>query len=415
MGGARLNFYDFLTEDHVLINFRFRACRPPRTPIFAQISSVRIAVNTRLLLKDKLEGIGWFTYENLIRISANHPEHTFLFLFDRPFDPSFVFADNVEPIVIGPQARHPILFRWWFNISVTKALKKHKADVFFSPDGFLSLSTTIPQIAAIHDLNFEHYPGDLQRRNARYYKRYFPKFARIATRIVTVSEFSKQDICSQYGIDHSRIDVVHNGVNENFHSLEEDSKLVVRNKYAEGNPYFIFVGSLHPRKNITRLLLAFDEMKSSTGCPHKIILVGNRYWWNSAMEQSFQSLVHKEDVIFQGGVSGELLNNLIASSEAMTFVPYFEGFGIPILEAFKCETVLITSNVTSMPQVAGDAALLVDPFSVESIAEAMRKVASGEVDRENLISRGRQRVTHFSWNKTAELLWKSIEKVLSTI
>ena len=114
---------------------------------------MRIAVNTRLLIKDKLEGIGWFTYEVLIRIVRNNPQHEFLFFFDRPYASDFVFASNVTPIVLYPQARHPILFNIWFDYSVSRALKKHKADVFFSPDGMLSLTTKVPQVNVVHDLN----------------------------------------------------------------------------------------------------------------------------------------------------------------------------------------------------------------------------------------------------------------------
>ena len=122
---------------------------------------MRIAINTRFLLSDKMEGFGWFTYEVVKRISEQHPEHTFLFFFDRKYDPNFIFSSNVKPIVISPPARHPFLFLIWFNIGVSMALRKHKADLFFSPDGYLSLTTSVPQIPVIHDLNFEYYPEDL--------------------------------------------------------------------------------------------------------------------------------------------------------------------------------------------------------------------------------------------------------------
>jgi glycosyltransferase involved in cell wall biosynthesis len=374
---------------------------------------VKIAVNTRLLLKDKLEGIGWFTFENLKRITLAHPEHTFLFIFDREFDESFIFADNIEPIVIGPQARHPILFKWWFNRSIPKVLKAHDADLFFSPDGYLSLKTHVPQVAVIHDLNFEHYPKDLKKHITKYYRKYFPRFARKATRILTVSQFSKEDIMKQYGIESGKIDVVYNGVNEAFGPTSIASQEEIRSQYTDGKPYFIFVGALHPRKNISRLLEAFDQAKKTTGSDHKLVLVGGAYWWNHQMENTLQSMEHKDDVIFQGSVSGSTLNALIGSADAMTFVPYFEGFGIPILEAFKCETLLISGNLTSLPEVAGDAGLMVDPFDVNEIAEAITQVMESKVDREELLEKGRKQLSQFSWDQTAEKVWKSIEKVLT--
>ena len=135
---------------------------------------MRIAVNTRFLLKSKLEGFGWFTFETLKRMTMNHPEHEFIFFFDRPYDDKFIFSDNITPVVLPPMARHPILFKIWFNKSVTWALKKYKADVFFSPDGYLSLKTDIPQIGVIHDLNFEHFPNDIPPTPRKYLLKYFP-------------------------------------------------------------------------------------------------------------------------------------------------------------------------------------------------------------------------------------------------
>ena len=118
---------------------------------------MRIAVNTRLLLKGKLEGIGWFTYESFKLIVRSHPEHEFFFIFDRKFDKEFIFSDNVTPIVVGPPARHPILHFIWYEISIPRILKKIKPDIFISPDSYLSLSSKYPDLIVIHDLNFEHF------------------------------------------------------------------------------------------------------------------------------------------------------------------------------------------------------------------------------------------------------------------
>jgi len=120
-----------------------------------------IAVNTRLLIQGKLEGIGWFARETLSRITRDHPEHQFLFIFDRPYAEEFIFSGNVTPIVLSPPTRHPILWYIWFEFQIPRILRKYKADLFFSPDGYLSLSTHIMQLAAIHDINFAHRPKDL--------------------------------------------------------------------------------------------------------------------------------------------------------------------------------------------------------------------------------------------------------------
>jgi len=372
---------------------------------------VRIAVNTRLLLKGKLEGLGRFTDETLKLIVAQHPEHEFFFLFDRPFDGSFIYADNVTPIIINPPARHPVLWHVWFEMSIPKALKRIKPDLFLSPDGFLSLNADVKSLPVIHDLNFVHNPLDLTKSHSWFYNRYFPKYAQKAARIATVSEYSKQDIAKQYGIDESKIDVVYNGVSERFSPLDESHKKVVQEKWSSGLPYFIYVGSIHQRKNIEGMLQAFDDFKK-THQPHKFILVGNRKWWTTTMQQALDAMQFKEDVIFAGRVSDEDLNDLMGGAQANVYVSTFEGFGIPIIEAFQSGVPVITSNTTSMPEIAGDAALVVDPFSVSSISDAMTCVAKDEILRNQLIQKGQERAKQFTWQRTADLLWDSISKTL---
>ena len=358
---------------------------------------MKIAVNTRLLLKDKLEGIGWVAYETLRRMVKDHPEVEFYFLFDREPDPMFLFGDNVKSVVLFPQARHPFLFIWFFEFSVKKALKKIQPDLFFSPDGYLSLRSDVPQVAQFHDLNFEHFPKDMPKIHLWHYKKYFPKFARKAKRIVTVSEFSKQDIVDCYGIESEKIDVAYNGVNEKFAPISEEEQEAIRAKYTNGNPYFMFT--------------AFDLFKSQTPSNVKLLIVGEKRWWSEPIEQAYSSMRFKDEVVFAGRLSAEDLHLVTAAAMASVYVSYFEGFGIPILEAFKCDTPVITSNVTSMPEVAEGAALLVDPFSEASIAEGMTEMLDENV-RETLIEKGRERARDFSWDKAADDIWNSLMKAI---
>lgn len=371
---------------------------------------MRIAVNTRLLLKDKLEGLGRFTSETLKLIVEQNLEHEFFFLFDRAFDESFVFADNVTPLVVNPPARHPVLWHIWFEMSLPKVLKRINPDVFLSPDGFLSLNSNVKSLPVIHDLNFAHNPQDLAKTHAWFYNRYFPKYAQKAARIATVSEFSKQDIEERYGIDSSKIDVVYNGVSQRFSRLWQPEIDETRKKWSGGLPYFIYVGAIHQRKNIERMLKAFDVFKNQTKNEHKFLVVGNRKWWTESMQSAFDSLQYKEDVVFTGRVSDEDLKMLMGSALANVYVSTFEGFGIPIVEAFQAGVPVITSNTTSMPEIAGDAALVVDPYQVDSIAAAMSKLVLENELREKLIDKGLERAKTFTWQRSADLLWQSILK-----
>jgi len=375
---------------------------------------MEIAVNTRLLLKDKLEGIGWFTYESLRRITTQHPEHHFYFIFDRPFSSDFIFSPNIPPLVPFPPARHPFLYYTWFEYSLPPLLNKLKPDLFLSPDGFLSLRYKGKSMNVIHDLNFEHYPEDLPLLTRGYYRYYFRKFAQKAVRIATVSDYSRQDIVNQYGVDAGKIDIVYDGANEVYKPLTEEEKVMTRQFYAEGKPYFVFIGSLHPRKNLTNLFRAFDLFKKNNPSDIQLLIVGAKKWWTPEIDSAYQRMVFSRDVVFTGRLNNEHLHYVLGAATALTYVSYFEGFGIPIVEAFRCGTPVITSNVTSMPEVAGDAALLVDPFDPESISLALYKIYQYNTMREELTQRGHDRQDLFTWQKTADRLWESIENALKT-
>lgn len=375
---------------------------------------MKIAVNTRLLLKGKMEGMAVHAYNVLKRITKAHPEHQFLFLFDRPYSEEFIFSDNITPIAIMPQARHPFLFYLWFEFSVGKVLNQSKPALFYSPDGFLCLKSDTPSIPVLHDINYEHYPEDLPRFALWYYKRYFPMFIKHASHVLTVSEFSKLDIVKMYNTDPAKIDVVYNGADEAYKKLNDEEKNKVKQKYSQGKEYFLYVSALHPRKNVKRLLEAFDKMKQSTGSDIKLVLVGPAYFKNNEMMAVYDTMKHKNDVIFTGRLEVNELCKVVGAAFAMAYVSYFEGFGIPIVESMKCEIPIITSNVTSMPEVAGDAALYVDPFSVDSIADGLIKVYKDGSVRKNLIEKAKLRKDVFTWDRTAKLTWNAIEKTLAT-
>jgi glycosyltransferase involved in cell wall biosynthesis len=373
---------------------------------------MRIAVNTRLLQKGKLEGIGWFTFETLIRMTQNHPEHEFIFIFDRPYDPDFIFAENVTPVVIGPPARHPLLFYIWFDFQIPKVLKKYKADLFLSPDGYLSLRTRVPQLAVIHDINFVHRPEDLPWLIAKYYNYFFPKFARIAKRIATVSFYSKEDIARSFKIDYDKIDVVYDGINQIFEPLLEKEKTKIRKKYTGGSEYFLFVGALHPRKNVSGLLKAFDDFKSETDNKIKLVIVGGEMHKTGDIFETFENMRFKDDVVFTGRVSTDDLHDIVGAAMALAFVPFFEGFGIPVVEAMSAGVPVICSNTTSMPEVGGNAVVYADPMKIHQITDAMIKLATDKELRKELIEKGFEQKKKFSWDETAHLLWLSVKRAL---
>ena len=376
---------------------------------------MKIAVNTRLLVP-KLEGIGWFEYETLRRMVTQHPEHTFYFIFDRDYDERFLFADNVKPVLTFPPCRHhPYFWYVYFEWAIPYVLRKLKPDLFLSPDGWMTLRTDVPQVSVIHDINFAHHPEFFSPAFRKYFDRYFPEFAKKAVKIATVSEFSKNDICQTYGIGEDKIDVVYHGSNELFRPLDAEGKARVQVQYAAGCDYFLFVSAINKRKNLPNILRAFDRYKEQSGSDVKFLVVGGRAGKHEELDEVLATMNHVQDVRFLGHLPAKELALITEASIALVYASLFEGFGIPIVEAFNAETAVITSNTSSMPEVAGDAALLVDPLSVEQIADAMEKLASDNLYRSQLIEKGRGQRQKFSWDLTAHKLWQCVEKAMGQL
>ncbi len=364
---------------------------------------MRIAVNTRFLLSGNMTGLGHYTYEIMKQLVQQHPEVEFLFLFDRSFDPKFLFAPNITPVVLFPPARTPLLFYFWFEWAVPKAIKKHKADLFISPDNFMSLRLDIPTLLVIHDLAFEHYPKDLSRNHLNYYKNNMPIFARKAARIVAVSHTTKEDIVEQYKINASRINVVHPGINAGFKRPEKN--------HLPGD-YFIHLGTIQPRKNIVRLLSAFEQYKVQTSSSTQLIFIGSKGWKNKEIYSFYDHMIHKNDVLFEGYLTNEEISDKLSRAIGLLCVSYFEGFGMPVIEAQQCGCPVITSDVSSLPEAAGDAALFVDPFNEDEICSAMVHLAKDHELRLKLLHAGFENVKKYSWKKSATKLWDCVLKIM---
>lgn len=343
----------------------------------------------------------------------DHPEHEFLFLFDRSYDKRFVFEKNVTPVIAGPPARHPLLWKWWYDVKVPFVLKKHKADVFVSCDGFCSLTTKIPQCLVVHDLSFLHYPSFIKRSHLFFYKRYTPKFLQKASAIATVSEFSKQDILSYYKTDAHKIDVVYSAAKDIFHPVNENEKEATKQKYTGGENYFVYAGAIHPRKNLLNLLKAFSIFKKRQKSNWKLVLAGRLAWKYDQFIKSFKTYKYRDDVVLTGYVEENELVNIIGSAYTLIYPSVWEGFGVPVLEAMKSFVPVITSSGSAMQEIAADGALYADPDDHNDIADKMMMLYKDESLRSQLIEKGKRIVQQYSWDKTAGLLWQTIMKACS--
>lgn len=360
-----------------------------------------------------MEGVSWFTYEVMKEMVLKHPEHEFHFFFDRPYSKKFLFASNVIPHVVPPPARHRVLWDIYFNYTLPWAIKRAKCDVLLSPDAFLCPSLGIPTVLIMHDLAFEHFPEHVGKKLYHYYSTKFKRNAILADAIFAVSEATKQDIIDSYGIDPRKIGVAYNGASEEMRDYSSVTDEFLPTEL-QGEPYFLFLSAIQPRKNLGKLMLAFDQLKQKHHIPHKLIVAGGHTWIQEEIENIHASLQYQKDVHFTGHITRPTLKALLKHAEALCYVSLFEGFGIPILEAMWAETPIICSNISSMPEVAGDAAIQVDPNSIEHIQAGMEELLFSEGKQEELIQAGKEQRQKFSWNTSSEAIFSKLLAVAKT-
>lgn len=329
------------------------------------------------------------------------PDASFEFLFDRKYDEEFIFHSNVTPEVVFPPTRHPFLTYTWLQLGVRRYLSQKNPDLYFSFDGFMPLGTRTPRIITIHDLAYAHFPEQIRFSDRWYYQHYMPKFASEAKHIITVSQFSKNDICTNFGLPGENVTSIYNGVSEEFKPIPDARKQTNRKKFTAGSPYFLYLGSIHPRKNVAGLIRAFDAFKKRSSSQKKLLITGRKGWLTGEVEQAYETASSKNDIIFTGYVPKEELPGLVATAEALCYLSLFEGFGLPIVEAMASGVPVICSNRNSMVEVANGAAACVDPDSTDSIAGAMHQIDQDQIFVKQLIASGLERAKSFSWDKAA--------------
>ena len=377
---------------------------------------MRVGVNVRLLQPNKLEGIGRFTYETLRELVAFHPEWTFYFFFDRKFDERFLLGPNVIPIVVPPPARHPFLFYVWFEWMLPIQFRKHKIDIFLSPDGYLSLGASIPQILVSHDLAYLHFPN-LTGKLVEWYLKYFvPKFHHRADHIIAVSDFTRRDIHDKFGIPLDKISLGYNALATDLSILQKSETTGDLSAYGiqADERFFMFVGALHPRKNIVSLITAFEVVKMKTKDPKlKLLLIGRWAWESQDIKEKLERSPFASHIIHVPRATDVELWEFYKRAVALVYISLFEGFGIPILEAFAAGTPVICSDVSSIPEVAGDAAVYVNPIDIDQISDTMKSTLEVDKTNNHRISMGYQRLRQFSWGQTALVISNAISMVSS--
>lgn len=366
---------------------------------------MRIAVNTRLMMPDRLEGIGMVTHEVMRRMVAAHPDDAFDYYFDRPSDPAFHHGPNVDAHVFFPPTRLPVLLRYWLEQPVRRHVLRQGATVFFSPDGFVPLTLDLPKVAMLHDVAFLRFPEHLPPRIRRFYAKWMPRFVRAANHIVTVSEFSRREILEVYDLPAQKVSVVHNGYSAAYQPLSSGEREAVRKSYTRGKPYFVFLGAIHPRKNVANLLRAFEMFRNQRGADVDLVIAGRPSWQTGEFFETLDKSSVRSHVHLPGYVPAAEAERLVGAAEALVYPSWYEGFGLPVLEAMAAEVPVICANAASLPEVAGDAALLFDPSRPDELASCLENVLDSAALRDQLVTRGRERLNHFSWETAAHQMY----------
>jgi glycosyltransferase involved in cell wall biosynthesis len=297
--------------------------------------------------------------------------------------------------------------RLWTHVRLSAEMLMHPPDVLFVPAHVLPLIHPRRSVVTVHDLGYLHYPEAHRAADRRYLDWSTRWNGRQATAVLADSQATRDDLVRAYGVDPGRVHVVYLGRDEAFGPVRDVSRLArTRERYGIAGRYLLYVGTLQPRKNLARVIDAFaalagDPALAPTLSDVQLVLAGKRGWLYDDLFAHVTLLGIASRVVFPGYVEEADLPALLSGALALVFPSLYEGFGIPVLEAGACGVPVITSNTSSLPEVAGDAALLVDPHDVDAIADAMVRIATDAELRAELDRRGQENVKRFSWEKCA--------------
>lgn len=331
--------------------------------------------------------------KNLFAIDKKNEYHL---LYARPEDRGRfgAFPNVQEALITAPNKL------WWDQVSVPQYARKEKLDVIYNPKLSIPLFTRCKTVWVMH--GGEHFviPGVFKWHDRLYFSVANRLYAKKASAIITMTHLGAADIVKYTGADPRKMHVIHESYNELCHVVDKESLRPIRQKYGLPERFILFVGGLTPLKNFGNILRAYQKIKNAI--PHKIVLVGFKRWKFNKDLQLLEQLKLQDNVKFTGFVPDQEISAFYNLAELFVFPSLYEGFGIPTLEAMACGCPLIASKTGCSPEVVQEAALLVDPYNPDEIADAIRKIFSDAVLRNRLIEQGLTRVKYFSWNKCAK-------------
>jgi len=359
---------------------------------------LRIGIDIRSLIFTQA-GISHNLY-NLISYLSQFPEDSQYFLFTSGRT-NRSWPKNVKEIVIRWPHLSANMEKIWEEIFLPLGLIFKKIELFHGPRFMIPRACPCKTVVTIHDLGFKIMPECIINSAYIYFDSRTKLAVSKADRIIAVSENTKNDLIKLYNASEDKITVIHWGIDQSFQPCNDRSSIGrIKNKLGIDKEFILFVGTIEPRKNLVRLIKAFDKLKMKR--EYRLVIAGCKGWLYEEVFATVKELNMEKDIIFTGYVHDNELPFLYSAAELFICPSLYEGFGLPVLEAMACGVSVVTSNVSSLPEVAGDAAILVDPYDVEAIAKAMEQVLEDSNLRKEMIEKGFERAEKFSWQDTVK-------------
>jgi glycosyltransferase involved in cell wall biosynthesis len=365
----------------------------------------RIAVDARALV-DAPAGVGYYTRSLLLAL-AERQTLQLTALSHRPArDITALAAAGVK----FEASNAPFGF-WWQQSNLPKRLVRHNFDLLWSPLGSLPQKCPRPAVVTIHDLTPLLFPYWHSWRTRVTFRRQLPATLRNAAQIVAVSHATATDIEKRFPTAGGRVSVVHNGVDSIFAPAPSSTRDAIRRAYLAPQGYLLSIGTLEPRKNLSRLLDAWDRVTADMPDGPPLLLAGAKGWGSASLRRRIQRTPR---VRYVGRLQRAQLVEILQGALAFVYPSLYEGFGLPVLEAMACGIPVITSDSSSLPEVIGDAGIQVNPRHTEQLTSALKRLIRDPDLRAELGELGRRRATRFSWPLAAESLEKVFLKAVGT-
>jgi glycosyltransferase involved in cell wall biosynthesis len=368
---------------------------------------VRIGIDLHAI-NDFMQGSQTYIYnitKSLMEIDDSNEYFLYFTSKESIFEALFLQKKNVHCKIIKPATR-------FIRIPIAFPLKLaiDRVDIFHCQ--YMGWKFSCPFVVSLHDIIHETAPKLYPTFNRYLMSLFYPISARLAAKVLTISNYTKEQIFKIYKIPRNKIEVIYCGVSNEFRVIKDQTKIKhIVAKYGIQGPYILFVGRIEPRKNIIRLIRAFLALRSETKINHKLVIAGMKDEQFKNFNRQIDKMQSEESVLFAGRVSQSDLPYMYNGADLFVYPSYGEGFGLPPLEAMACGVPVITSNTTSLPEVVGDAGVMIDPYDTGELVASMKRLLSDESHCHRLRQAGLQRAAHFTWEEAAKETLKVYQEI----